>query len=64
MIIQTWKQLITKSNEEGRDWENIIDDTLLDLEGDLEKLWIKDLDKRHQFEANIAYPLFKFFGVA
>ena len=56
--------MIEKAEYEGKNWENVIDDTLLDLEGDLEKLWIKDLDKRHQFEANIAYPLFKLFGVA
>jgi len=61
---QTWKELIDISEEEGKDWENIIDDTMIDIEEDLERLWIKDLDKRHQFEANIAYPVFKFFGVA
>ena len=56
--------MIEISEEEGKDWENIIDDTMIDLEEDLESLWIKDLDKRHQFEANIAYPVFNFFGVA
>merc|ERR1712083_58335 len=60
---QTWKELIEKAEEEGRDWENIIDDTMIDVEEDLEALFIKDLDKRHQLEASIAYPIFKFFGV-
>jgi len=60
---QTWRELIDKAEEEGRSWENIIEETMLDVEEDLETLWKKDLDKRHQFEATIAYPIFKFFGV-
>ena len=52
-----------KAEEEGRGWDNIIEETLVDFEEDLENLWKRDLDKRHQFEASIAYPIFKFFGV-
>ena len=55
--------MIQKAEEEGKDWENVIDDTMFDVEEDLENLWIKDLDQRHRFEADIAYPLFKYFGV-
>merc|ERR1712156_899839 len=60
---QTWNDLMTQSEEEGRDWQDIVEDTLAELEEDLEKKWITDLDQRRQLEAELAYPIFKSFGI-
>ena len=54
---------MTQSEEEGRDWQDIVEDTLAELEEDLEKKWISDLDQRRQLEAELAYPIFKSFGI-